>query len=89
MGFDPQKLFIGVVDFFAVLMPGALLAYFGRYWTEPPFQLKGPEGWIVFFFASYLLGHFAFLFGTILDEIIYAPFRSATNLKKVFKDGER
>lgn len=27
MNFDHQKFFIGLVDFFAILLPGALLAY--------------------------------------------------------------
>lgn len=27
MTFDPQKLFIGLMDFFSILLPGALLTY--------------------------------------------------------------
>lgn len=26
MNFDPQKLFIGLMDFFSILLPGALLS---------------------------------------------------------------
>jgi hypothetical protein len=87
---DPQKFFIGVIDFFSVLMPGAMLAFVGAYlcWDHLPTELEEARGWIAFFFASYLLGHFAFLFGAILDEVIYAPLLSAidpekaTNLEK-------
>ena len=28
MDFEPQKFFIGLTDFFAILLPGALLVYF-------------------------------------------------------------
>ena len=27
MNFDPQKFFIGLMDFFSILLPGALLTY--------------------------------------------------------------
>jgi hypothetical protein len=27
MGFEPQKFFIGLIDFFSILLPGALLAF--------------------------------------------------------------
>jgi hypothetical protein len=27
MNFDPQKLFIGLMDFFSILLPGALLTW--------------------------------------------------------------
>ncbi len=30
MDFEPQKFFIGLVDSFSVLMPGAVLAYVGK-----------------------------------------------------------
>lgn len=80
MTFDPQKFFIGVVDFFAVLMPGALLAYFGRDLAASflvgthDFKFDGAQNWMVFLFASYLLGHFVFLLGSLLDEYFCDPF---------------
>jgi len=84
MGFEPQKFFIGLVDFFSILMPGALVTYLGRIWvSETPgqrvnLQLDRPEAWVVFLFLSYLLGHFVFLIGAILDDVIYDPIRKAT-----------
>jgi 8-oxo-dGTP pyrophosphatase MutT (NUDIX family) len=85
MSFEPQKFFIGLVDFFSILMPGALLTYLGKDWAalallgQPGFRLDGAEAWMVFLFASYLLGHFAFLFGAMLDNWLYYPLRSSTD----------
>ena len=85
MNFEPQKFFIGLVDFFSILMPGALLAYLGKDWVvavligSMKFQLDGAESWMVFLFASYLLGHFVFLLGTRLDDWIYDPLRKCTD----------
>lgn len=71
---EPQKFFIGVVEFFAVLLPGALLAYVLMDEVGPVVlgsrygSLAESEGWAVFAFASYLLGHLVFLLGAWLDE---------------------
>jgi 8-oxo-dGTP pyrophosphatase MutT (NUDIX family) len=84
MSFEPQKFFIGLVDFFAILMPGALLAYLGKDWAagmlfgRPAWPRDSGEHWMVFLFASYLLGHFAFLFGATLDDLLYDPLRKCT-----------
>lgn len=76
MDFEPQKFFIGLIDFFSILMPGALLTFLLKTHTAvmtwPPLQsqpLDGVKGWIAFLVASYLLGHFAFLLGSWLDEL--------------------
>ena len=74
MNFDPQKFFIGLMDFFSILLPGALLTFIlmgdagsvvlgGR-----ASELVGAEGWAAFLFVSYLLGHLVFLLGSWLDE---------------------
>lgn len=74
MNFEPQKFFIGLMDFFSILLPGALLTYLlmgnvgllvlgDRY-----SKLAGAEAWAVFLFASYLFGHLVFLLGSWLDE---------------------
>ena len=89
MNFDPQKFFIGLVDFFSVLMPGALLAYLGNNFTtdllpgQPCFPQDRPENWMIFLFASYLLGHFLFLIGSILDDFVYDPIRDMTDKKQI------
>jgi 8-oxo-dGTP pyrophosphatase MutT (NUDIX family) len=74
MTFDPQKFFIGLMDFFSILLPGALLTFIlmsdagsvvlgGR-----ASELVGAAGWASFLFMSYLLGHLVFLLGSWLDE---------------------
>jgi 8-oxo-dGTP pyrophosphatase MutT (NUDIX family) len=84
MDFEPQKFFIGLVDFFSVLMPGAVVAYVGKDWAganllgRDGFPLDGAEHLVVFLFASYLIGHLAFLFGAFLDEWVYDPLRRTT-----------
>jgi putative transposase len=58
VSFEPQKFFIGLIDFFSILMPGALLAYLGRRWAANTTYswAAGPldtaEAWMVFLFAS-------------------------------------
>src|SRR5574338_702172 len=85
MSFEPQKLFIGLVDFFSIFLPGALLVYLGKNWGarvvldyRNDFSIDSAQTFIVFLFASYLLGHLIFLLGAFLDEWIYDPLRSAT-----------
>ena len=72
--FEPQKLFIGLMDFFSILLPGALLTWLlmgemgsvvlGDRYNE----LAGAQTWAAFVFASYLFGHLGFLLGSWLDE---------------------
>lgn len=74
MNFDPQKFFIGLLDFFSIPLPGTLLTYLlmgeaglvvpGDRYTE----LDGAQAWAAFLFASYLFGHLVFLLGYWLDE---------------------
>jgi 8-oxo-dGTP pyrophosphatase MutT (NUDIX family) len=74
MNFEPQKFFIGLMDFFSILLPGALLtwllmdevgpAVFGDRYAA----LSGDQAWAVFLFSSYLFGHLVFLIGSWLDE---------------------
>lgn len=77
MSYKPSDFFVGVLDFFSVLLPGALLAYLGRGFADkhvfvaPLTALHGPvEGWVAFAFASYLLGQFTFLVSaTFMDDL--------------------
>jgi 8-oxo-dGTP pyrophosphatase MutT (NUDIX family) len=74
MNFDPQKFFIGLMDFFSILLPGALLTYLLMNDVGPVVlgdrfgNLTGAEAWAAFLFASYLFGHLIFLLGSWLDE---------------------
>ena len=74
MNFDPQKFFIGLMVFFSILLPGALLTWLlvgevvpvvlgDRYAT-----FAGAPGWAAFLFASYLFGHLLFLLSSWLNE---------------------
>lgn len=84
MNFEPQK-FIGVIDLFAVLLPGAVLTFFLK---DSLWQLLGykPGSYEVFIFliVSYLLGHFNLLIGAAaLDERVYDPVKAATFAEQV------
>ena len=74
MTFDPQKFFIGLMDFFSILLPGALLTYLLMGELGPIVlgeryaKLAGAEDWATFLFVSYLFGHLVFLLGSWLDE---------------------
>ncbi len=86
MSFEPQKFFIGLVDFFAVLLPGAVLTWF---LAEPlRLQLVGPgfagltptQQALVFLLGAYLAGHFVFLLGSwLLDDHFYDWLRQGTD----------
>ncbi|MGE3163993.1 MAG: NUDIX domain-containing protein [Planctomycetota bacterium] len=75
MSFDPQKFFIGLMDFFSILLPGALLTYLLMDDVGPVVlgdrhaELTGAQAWAAILFASYLLGHLVFLLGSWLDGI--------------------
>jgi hypothetical protein len=74
MNFEHQKFFIGLMDFFSILLPGALLTYLLMGIVGPLVlgvrysKLAGGEAWAAFLFASYLFGHLVFLLGSWLDE---------------------
>jgi len=86
MNFEPQKFFIGLVDFFSILLPGALLTYLLKDEMGPWIlgqegytKLTGTEETMVFLFSSYLFGHFLFLVGSLLDNFLYDPIRNGTD----------
>jgi hypothetical protein len=81
--FEPQTFFIGVIDLFSILLPGALATALVKRAAEPilfpaifPYHTGETVGWGVFLFASYLLGHFIFLFGSFLDDLTYQRLRN-------------
>lgn len=85
MSFEPQKFYLGVVDFFGVIVPGAILTFLvkdtlGKYLLGFHYsELVGPVGWVAFIGVSYLLGHFVFLIGAwVLDDLAYDPLRKAS-----------
>lgn len=75
MDYKPADLFIGVIDLFAIILPGAVVSFVysdaARTYVFGPITPPLPGGrWnaTVFAFASYLLGHFMFAVGSKLDD---------------------
>jgi hypothetical protein len=75
MEIKPETFFIGVIDFFSVMLPGAVVTYLAKAEVSPvlfgnvfPEYTSEAEGWAVFLFSSYLLGHFVFLIGSKFDD---------------------
>lgn len=89
MSFEPEKFFIGVIDFFSIFLPGAVLTYLLKYAIGSQnlhracLDLHGAEGWTFFLFSSYLLGHFLFFIGSWLDDFAYDPLRKMTNKEQI------
>lgn len=90
MSISPKDFFVDLMEFFSILLPGGLLAYllkdeagprlFGDHYNRLPIT----EGWIVFLFSSYLLGHIIFLLGAwLLDDHVYDPVRKGTFAQQV------
>jgi hypothetical protein len=95
-----SDLYVGVIDFFSILLPGALLCFF----AEPlaASHIFGPvlpavnghfEGWVIFLFAAYLVGHLVFLAASHIDELVYEWIRKGkfwsrgnSNEKKTLRD---
>lgn len=74
MNFEPQKFFISLMDFFSILLPGALLTYLLMDEVGPVVlrceryqDLTDAKGVAAFLVASYLVGHLVFLVGSWLD----------------------
>ena len=82
MDYKPSDFFVGVIDVFAILLPGSLLAFATQDLATqyvlggilPPVQ-GDIQSWVAFFFAAYLLGHFIFLIGSFLDSLVYDRYR--------------
>lgn len=85
----PSDFFLGIIDFFATLVPGAIVAYLllvTRLPTVPAgwprFRFGSPEGWVLFTVAAFVLGHFVSAIGShVLDPLYdrsYARWRRAS-----------
>lgn len=72
----PSDFFVGVIDFFAILLPGALLTVLLLSAGEGLLDLVGePRGtterWAAFLVAAYVLGHLLQAFGGLFLDPIY------------------
>lgn len=78
----PGDFLLGVLDFFAILLPGSLAAwllmryvdqdYLGRTLAFGPDAAAKPEPLVLgltFLLVAYVLGHFVFMMGSRLDDI--------------------
>ena len=75
----PSDFLLGVLDFFAVLMPGAVVTWLaaihvselGAYLdvTATENDASRALGWVLIFFASYVFGHFVFMVGSGFDRL--------------------
>lgn len=67
MAIEPQKVFIGLMDFFSILLPSTLLTWLLTGQVGPAAlgdrnrKLGGAQAWAAFLFARYLFGHLIFL----------------------------
>ncbi len=78
MNFKLQDFFINVIDFFSVILPGALVTFFlkGLLYTGvfveekvfPSLENRTQEV-IVFLFATYIIGHIVFVIASLLDKL--------------------
>jgi len=71
----PSEFYVGVLDFFAILLPGAvataiLAPRFGPMILGPLVAVPTSEaaGWVAFVICSYFLGHLIFLLGSYIDS---------------------
>ena len=78
----PGDFFVGVIDFFSILLPGSLLAgTFAVMLPLPaplePLLASDTAKWVAFALAAYALGHFIFLISALLDGLydLYRPRR--------------
>lgn len=78
----PSEFLTNIVDFFAVLLPGAIFIFslYLIFLPEPNFRFDvvftkqiplTTQGWIVFIVTSYIIGSFIFVIGSLLDGKFY------------------
>lgn len=74
MASEPDKFHVGVIDFFSILLPGAVLAFHVQHLTntgvlKPVVSVPAVDGaaWVIFTVAAYIFGHFIFMLGSLLD----------------------
>ena len=82
MNQKPGDLLLGVIDFFGILIPGAILAFLHGDFILRPLgfslgELQSPANWIPAFFVSFVLGHFLLGFSVPLNRLA-ARFPSET-----------
>jgi hypothetical protein len=84
MEIKPTHAILELMQILEILLPGALVSFavrpfamthvFGAKSLLPAVESEA-QGWVVFFFAAYLIGHLIFLLASFLDETVYDPVR--------------
>ena len=74
MAFKPGDFFIGVIDFFGILVPGAVLLFLHGESLVNSLGLQLAQNqtalWVVFLLGSYVLGHFLLGIGVPLNRLL-------------------
>lgn len=72
----PSEFYVGVLDFFAILLPGAiataiLYPRFGKLIVGPLIAAPASDAgnWAAFLICSYFVGHIVFLVGSYIDRL--------------------
>lgn len=73
----PSDFFVGVIDFFAILLPGAALVYLFRPFLDTDVLNRwvpatSTQAWVVFLVLAYIVGHLLHALGSwLLDDYVY------------------
>jgi hypothetical protein len=75
MNFKPSDFFIGLVDFFSIILPGFIVSFMLRNELLKLLSLNSDlDGFNLsafYFVSSYILGHFVYALGTVLRILFY------------------
>jgi len=66
----PGDFFVGVLDFFAILLPGAVAAAILAPLVAP--LTSDAQRWTAFLLSAFFLGHLIFLLGSYIDGVYNA-----------------
>jgi len=81
----PADFYVGVVDIFSILLPGAVVSWTAWIWLGGQWGARQlvPEGdvapWVTFILASYAAGHLVFMLASLVD-LSYDRFRNGVLL---------
>lgn len=84
MNLKPNNFYIGLIDLFAILLPGALLGLLLYFWIgagafegmQSTPEYSGFVASFLFLLAAYLLGHVIMWLGSYLDQLVYDPLKN-------------
>lgn len=77
----PADFYVGVVDIFSILLPGAVVTWTAWLWFDDPKLLAklrledGTAAWVAFVLASYAAGHLVFMLASLVVDASFDKFR--------------